>query len=135
MSDKGSEIAESIFRAINDNDIDAINRGLQDFASIGWKMSVIYRFITRDNKKISCIMTKDNDMKDNDLLFLVNGRFNLDSHKMYLNMFTDARKDKKILDEHFKHRNEMSPEEVSWLTSINPNDILEADVLQLVLKK
>ncbi len=132
MSDKGNEIAKRIFDAIEDNDVDAINRGLQDFASIGWKMSVVYRFITRDNKKISCIMTKDNDMKDNNLLFLVNGKFNLDSHKMYINMF--ARKDKKILDEHFKHRNEMSPEERSWLTSINPNDILEADVLQKVLK-
>jgi hypothetical protein len=128
--DRGSEIAERIFGAIKDNDIDAINRGLQDFASIGWRMSVVYRFITRDNKKISCIMTKDNE-----LLFLVNGKFDLDSHKRYINMFIEARKDKKILDEHFKHREEMSSGEVKWLTSTDPRDILEADVLQKVLKK
>lgn len=119
MYEKESEIAERVFAAIKNEDVEAINRGLNDFASIGWKTAVIYRFITRSNDRLSVITSKNYD-----LLFLVNGKFDLQLHKKYMRIFEESHKDKRVFAQNFKHRNEMSPEELIWLNSATPDEII-----------
>lgn len=126
------DIASRLFEAIKKEDVDAINRGLHDFASVGWKMAVIYRFITKKGDRISCIYTKSGD-----IIFLVNGKFDIRAHKNYLEMFAESSrtKNRTILNEHFKSREKMNADELSWIKSLNPNDILELNLLHDIIRK